>query len=199
MSTPPLDAHYWEQRWQEADTPWDMGRVSPALRHYLDQHTTPDTRILIPGAGRAYEAVYLHQQGYTQVYVCDWADTAFGWLRQQAPDFPEAHLLVSDFFALKLEVDLVLEQTFFCAIDPALRSRYAQQVHQLLAEGGTLAGLLFATHFPFQGPPFGGTVDEYRAIFEPYFDIRQMSPSDHSISARKMTEIMVIMNKRKLI
>ena len=137
MSTPPLDAHYWEQRWQEADTPWDMGRVSPALRHYLDQHTTPDTRILIPGAGRAYEAVYLHQQGYTLVYVCDWADTAFGWLRQQAPDFPEAQLLVSDFFALKLEVDLVLEQTFFCAIDPALRSRYAQQVHQLLAEGGT--------------------------------------------------------------
>lgn len=191
-----LDAHYWEERWQQANIPWDIGGVSPPLRRYLDEHTTPDTAILIPGAGNAYEAVYLHQKGYRRVWVCDWAPSAFQWLREQAPDFPENRLLIGDFFKLDVQVDLILEQTFFCAIDRELRERYAQKAGELLLPEGRLAGLLFAREFPFPGPPFGGDEATYRAVFEPWFNILQMAPSPYSIAPRLGNELMVVMRKR---
>jgi thiopurine S-methyltransferase len=191
-----LNAQYWEERWQQANTPWDIGDVSPPLRLYLDAHTSPDTAILIPGAGNAYEAIYLHQRGYRRVWVCDWAPSAFEGLRAQAPDFPEEHLLTGDFFDLSLKVDLVLEQTFFCAIDPELRERYAQKTHELLLPEGILAGLLFAREFSFAGPPFGGDEAAYRAVFEPWFDILEMAPSPYSIGPRLGNELMMVMRKR---
>lgn len=190
-----LGAEYWEDRWGNDNTPWDIGKVSPPIRFYVDEIDNKDLRILIPGAGRAHEAIYLHQQGFTQVYVCDWAVSAFDFLREQAPDFPSDHLLVSDFFALSLKVDLILEQTFFCAIDPALRSRYAAKASDLLAPMGKIAGLLFAKPFPFIGPPFGGTEAEYRSVFSPYFDILQMSLSPHSIKPRLGNELFFELKK----
>ena len=88
---PELTADYWNQRYLTENTPWDLGDVSPAIKHFMDRWTDRQARILIPGAGRAYEAVYLHQQGFTNVFVCDWAPEAFHHLQDQAPDFPKDH------------------------------------------------------------------------------------------------------------
>ncbi|PTM14206.1 MAG: SAM-dependent methyltransferase [Bacteroidetes bacterium] len=186
-----LNAEYWEERWQAAQTGWDIGEASPPLLHYTNQLTNKQLRILIPGAGRAYEAIHLHQQGFTEVYVCDWAASAFAHLRQVAPDFPEAHLLVGNFFELDLTVDLLLEQTFFCAIDPELRPQYVQKAAQILRPGGRLAGVLFAHPFPFQGPPFGGTLEEYRSLFSASFHILQLEISPYSIAPRLGNEYFI--------
>ena len=186
-----LDADYWEQRWQAQQTGWDIGQASPPLMQYAAGWREDDPRILIPGAGRAYEAIALHQAGFTQVLVCDWAASAFDHLLNVAPDFPRDHLLVGNFFDLPLreEIDLVLEQTFFCALDPALRVKYVQQMHTLLRPGGRLAGVLFASPFPFEGPPFGGTQTEYENLFRPYFSIQRMEISTHSIPPRQGNEL----------
>ena len=193
-----LDAAYWETRWQGQQTGWDIGEASPPLIHYLEGVSDQQTRILIPGAGRAYEALYLHQQGYEQVFVCDWAPSAFDHLRQMAPDFPEDHLLVSNFFELETDIpfDLLLEQTFFCAIDPALRSRYVAKAADLLADHGTLAGVLFAREFPFSGPPFGGTAAEYQHLFSDYFDILTLEITPYSIAPRLGNELFIELKKK---
>ena len=181
-----LNADYWERRWQDQQTGWDIGQASPPLMHYVTPLLSDNPRILIPGAGRAYEAIALHQMGFTNVMVCDWAATAFDHLRASEPKFPEEHLLVGDFFDLPLssEVDLVLEQTFFCAIDPSLRPRYVEKMYDILRPGGRLAGVLFAKPFPFTGPPFGGTRREYEALFSKQFQILQLEVSPHSIRPR---------------
>ena len=188
-----LNAEYWEKRWQDQQTGWDIGQASPPLMHYVSEYANQDTRILIPGAGRAYEAIALHQMGFTNVWVCDWASTAFAYLRSAAPDFPAEHLLVGDFFALPLqaEFDLVLEQTFFCAIDPQLRPRYVEKMHSILRPAGRLAGVLFAKPFPFQGPPFGGTKAEYESLFNAHFTILQLDITTHSIPPRQGNELFV--------
>ncbi len=190
-----LSPAYWEQRYREGYTPWNIGHVSPPLRRFMEDIEDKATRILIPGAGHAHEAAYLHQQGFTQVWVCDWAPSAFQGLLEEAPDFPRAHLLVADFFALDMEVDIILEQTFFCAIDPQLRSAYARKAAQLLRPGGILAGLLFAEPFEQPGPPFGGTAAEYRPYFEPYFDILHMDLAPDSIKPRLGRELFVEMRR----
>lgn len=191
-----LDPHFWNQRYIDQNTPWDLGQVSPPIKVLLDRIQDPHTRILIPGAGRAYEAVYLHRQGFSQVYVCDWAEEAFGYLKENAPGFPPEHLICADFFSLQGDFDLLLEQTFFCAINPALRPSYVEKAHELLVPGGLLVGLLFASHFEKPGPPFGGTADEYLSLFGSRFFIEVMEISKNSILPRAGNELFIQLKRK---
>ena len=174
--------------------------MTPPLRAYFDQlDLAPQPRILIPGAGRAYEAEYLHQLGFRQVFVADLAPDPLQALAARVPDFPAAHLLLADFFALPNvpPYDLIVEQTFFCALDPALRPAYAQQCARLLRPGGTLMGLLFDTDFgSVQEPPFGGTKEEYRAYFAPYFDFHHFQTATNSLRPRQGRELFICLKKR---
>jgi SAM-dependent methyltransferase len=155
----------------------------------LDELTDLDTRILIPGAGRAYEAIYLHRKGFKHVVVCDWVSEAFDVLRQEAPDFPVENLRCLDFFKLEGTFDLILEQTFFCAILPSLREDYVLKVENLIRQQGSLAGLLFSHPFEKAGPPFGGTENEYRKLFSPKFEIIRMEVAKNSILPRSNNEL----------
>ena len=51
--------NYWTNRYSKAKTGWDIGYPSTPLKTYFDQLENKDLRILIPGAGNAYEAEYL--------------------------------------------------------------------------------------------------------------------------------------------
>ncbi len=191
-----LSAAYWDQRYRDSNTPWDIGYVSPPLQHFLDKITDKSLRILIPGAGRAYEALYLHQQGFDQVWVCDWAKESFAYLQKQAPDFPAEHFLMGDFFELELEVDLVVEQTFFCALPRERRADYVQKMAQLLSQNGKLMGLLFAAEFTHAGPPFGGSEAEYRDLLSVHFEIDQMALAPDSIKPRLGRELFFVASKK---
>jgi SAM-dependent methyltransferase len=197
---PALDAAYWRARYTAGMDGWDAREVTPPLRAYFDQLAlAPQPRILIPGAGRAYEAEYLHGLGFREVYVVDLAPEALQALATRVPDFPKEHLLLADFFELPNDrpYDLIVEQTFFCAINPALRPAYAQQCAALLRPGGTLMGLLFDTDFgPVQEPPFGGTRDEYRAYFAPYFDFRHFETATNSLRPRQGRELFICLKKK---
>lgn len=189
-------SEYWQQRYLATDTPWDIGGVSPALKRFIDGLSDSSIRILIPGAGRAYEAAYLHAKGFDQTFVCDWAPQAFEQLVQTAPDFPEPHMLVADFFSLDLKVDLILEQTFFCAIHPRQRAQYVQKVHDLLTDGGWIAGLLFDCTFDKEGPPFGGDREEYTSLFSELFSLVELESAVDSIRPRAGRELFFRFQKR---
>ena len=189
-------AAYWNSRYQEDNTPWDIGYASPPIARFIDQLEDTNISILIPGAGKAHEALYLHLKGFRNVYVCDWAPEAFDQLRSIAPDFPAEHQLVQDFFELRLSVDLVLEQTFFCALPPGRRTAYVQKMHEILQADGQLAGLLFAHEFEKEGPPFGGDQQLYRRLFEPYFTILQLDMAPNSILPRSGSELFLHARKK---
>lgn len=191
-----LSSTYWDERYKESNTPWDIGYVSPPLHNYFHSIQNKSLRILVPGAGRAYEAIYLHQQGFEQVWVCDWAKSSFRHLQEQAPDFPEDHLLIGDFFDLDLEVDLIVEQTFFCALPRNRRRDYVEKMAQLLSVNGKLMGLLFAAEFPHAGPPFGGSESEYRDLLHSHFEIEQMNLAPDSIKPRLGRELFFIASKK---
>lgn len=191
-----LDKHYWKQRYQNGETGWDVGFATPPITAFADRLTDREAFILIPGAGSGYEAAYFWEKGFRNVFVCDWAEEAFDRFRQNVPHFPESQLLINDFFTLDGAYDYIIEQTFFCAINPVERPRYAQKAHSLLRTEGVLAGLLFNRHFPFDGPPFGGTKTEYWAYFEPYFDILTMETANNSIAPRAGNELWFEMRKR---
>jgi hypothetical protein len=189
-------SEYWNDRYVREDTPWDTGKPVPPLHRIISGLNQRDIRILIPGAGRGYEAILLRSMGFQNVYVCDWAEQALDALRQMDMDFPEDHLLCGDFFALELQVDLILEHTFFCAIPRSMRIPYVQKAHQLLNSGGAIAGLLFSREFEAPGPPFGGSEEEYRSLFSPHFAIRELTPALDSIAPRLGSELQFRFEKR---
>jgi SAM-dependent methyltransferase len=199
-STIPLDEAYWRGRYAAQQTGWDVGAITPPLREYFDQLGPADhRRILVPGAGRAYEAEYLHTKGFSEVFVVDLAPEALEALHQRVPTFPASHLLHQDFFALSASppFDLIVEQTFFCALDPTLRAAYAEQCARLLRPGGTLAGLLFETDFGDSSePPFGGTREEYQAYFAPYFHFVHFETAYNSLRPRQGRELFICLKKR---
>lgn len=198
--TSTLDAAYWQQRYAAGRDGWDAGTPTPPLRAYFDQLApAARPRVLIPGAGRAYEAEYLHRAGFEQVFVADFAPEALGALAARVPDFPAGHLLLADFFGLSNDppYDLIVEQTFFCALDPALRPAYARQCARLLRPGGTLVGLLFEAAFAdATEPPFGGTSAEYRAYFAPYFAFHHFTTATNSLGPRQGRELFICLKKK---
>lgn len=191
-----MNKEYWENRYEEASLGWDIGYVSTPLKEYVDQLENNDLRILIPGAGYGYEAIYLYEQGFKNVYVLDIASRPLQRIKDSCPDFPEEQLVEADFFEVDLEpFDLILEQTFFCALDPQMRSMYAERMYELLREGGKLAGLFFDFPLTEQGPPFGGSREEYEQLFSKYFKIHTLERSRNSIPPRMGNELFFIFEK----
>jgi methyl halide transferase len=192
----PFNQQYWNNRYETKATGWDLGRVSPPLQAYIDQLTDKNLRILIPGCGNTYEAAYLLQQGFTNITVLDIAPLLVAALQQQFAQELRIQIVEGDFFTHQGTYDLILEQTFFCAIDPSLRPSYAQQMHQLLVPGGKLVGVLFNREFEAAGPPFGGSAEEYLTYFEPYFTPLVFAPCYNSVQPRAGNELFAILQKK---
>jgi thiopurine S-methyltransferase len=179
---------YWDTQYSENSTGWDVGFPSTPIKEYIDQLSDKSVKILIPGAGNAYEAEYLYQNGFKNVYVLDISSVALSRFRQRFPDFPDKQLLNQDYFAHTDTYDLIIEQTFFCAINPEDRRKYVEKTHSLLKEKGKLAGLLFNHQFEKEGPPFGGSIKEYEDLFLQYFDMKTFEVAYNSIKPRNMRE-----------
>lgn len=191
-----FNAAYWQRRYVNEQTGWDVGEITTPLKNYFKQLPNRGQRILIPGCGNAYEAAYLHNAGFEQVYLADIAPKPLKDFASRMPDFPKGHLLPQDFFQLQGAFDLIVEQTFFCALPPDRRAAYAKKCAELLVPGGKLMGLLFDTTFRSQGPPFGGNREEYRNYFEPYFNFLHFDTAYNSIAPRQGRELFILLQKK---
>ncbi|MCB0462261.1 MAG: methyltransferase domain-containing protein [Flavobacteriaceae bacterium] len=190
-----LNKAFWEHKYLENKTGWDIGGVSTPLKNYIDQLTNKDLKILIPGGGNSYEAEYLWNIGFKSVYVVDIANQPLKNLKQRLPDIPNKQLLNKDFFDLDNSFDLIIEQTFFCALQPSLREKYVHKTHELLKLNGKIAGLLFDFELTDEGPPFGGSKTEYINLFTPTFNIKILERSYNSIKPRQGKELFFIFEK----
>ncbi len=184
-----FDKTYWTNRWTNQQTGWDVGKISDPFVAFFSTLHDKDVKILIPGGGNSYEGEYLFEQGFKNVYVLDIVPQPLINLKSRSPHFPDNQLLCADFFALGQTFDLIVEQTFFCALDPVLRQAYVKKMHDILLPGGRLAGLLFNFPLTEEGPPFGGSEEEYRSLFSPYFSLDVLGTAENSIAPRKGREL----------
>ncbi|MBP2832318.1 methyltransferase domain-containing protein [Aquimarina sp. U1-2] len=191
-----FDTAYWQQRYRDKQTGWDIGFASPPLTHYFDQLQDPTTTILIPGCGNAYEAEYLFNLGFKNVYVVDMVASVLANFQKRVPQFPSKNLIINDLFTLKGQFDLIVEQTFFCALSPHKREQYCEKMENLLAPGGKLVGVLFERDFEHPGPPFGGNIKEYQSLFTNFFKINTLANCYNSIEPRQNTELFFIFEKK---
>lgn len=191
-----LDQAYWNERWQKQETGWDMGQASPPITEYMAQYPNKAARILIPGCGNAYEAEFLVNNGFTNITLIDIAPEAVERLKAKFADHATVRVLCEDFFEHQGQYDLIIEQTFFCAIPPAKRIAYAQRAAALLSDKGKVVGLLFNRQFHQPHPPFGGDTAEYIPVFEPHFSVDTMAECYNSIPPRAKSEVFINLVKK---
>lgn len=189
-------AKFWDNRYISHETGWDIGMISEPLREFIDGIKDKNCSILIPGCGNAHEAEYLIKNGFTNITLIDISEKLIQSLEQKWIGIPEIRLLHGDFFALKGEFDLIIEQTFFCAINPILRAAYVDKMHELLKPEGILAGVFFNCEFEKQGPPFGGSLIEYKTLFSSRLTIKKLEPCYNSIHQRAGREVFGIFSKK---
>lgn len=187
---------YWTLRYQNSDDAWDLGAPSTPLKEYIDQLSNKSLAILIPGAGNAYEAEYLFDKKFKNVTVIDISPEPLKNIQERLPEFPTEHLIQGDFFEHKGTYDLIIEQTFFCALNRSLRSNYVKHIAELLKSNGKLVGVLFTDPLNATKPPFGATKEEYTALFEPYFKFKTFEVCNNSIKPREGRELFIDLIKK---
>lgn len=197
MTTKKLNKDYWEQRYNNQQTGWDVGEITTPLKEYIDQLNNKSISILIPGAGNGHELDYLIANGFTNVTVVDFAKSPLLAIKKRNPDINPENLVQSDFFELEGTYDLILEQTFFCALSPILREKYVTKSKSLLNQKGKIAGLLFQFPLTETGPPFGGSKSEYISLFKNDFTIQTLETAYNSIKPRQENELFFIFEKKQ--
>lgn len=189
------DPSFWDNKWIQGKTFWDIGYASPPITDFFAKFTNKKARILIPGCGNAHEAEFLINHGFSNITLLDISETKMKDLRNRFSG-QSVKFICEDFFEHEGEYDIIIEQTFFCAISVNLREEYVKKVAHLLEERGQIVGVLFNREFDRQGPPFGGNILTYKDLFSTYFNIKKMEECYNSIPQRLGSEVFIQLIKK---
>src|SRR5438132_7866345 len=134
-----LNGHYWEQRYQTSDTPWDKGEASPGLVDFLAAHPElPRGTVCVPGCGTGHDVRVWAAAGFAAIGY-DLAPSAIRLSveRTKAAGL-SAQFQLGDFLHDEPPqlFDWVFEHTLFCAIDPSEREKYVRAVLRWLKPDG---------------------------------------------------------------
>ena len=188
----PSQAAFWDHLYRpDVDAGWELGRAAPPLVDYFTAHPPRGQRVLVLGCGRGHEARLLAGLGAT-VTAIDLAPAAIAAAIAATPPELGIDFRVGDLFELSRDParhDLIAEHTCFCAIEPARRDEYVEQVAAALVPGGALVGLFYAHGRP-GGPPFTVDEGELRARFGGRFTIDVLTPAVGSVLAREGQELL---------
>lgn len=199
-----LTSRYWQDRFDTGDTPWELGHPSVVLLEAFDTLSqlgkpVSGMRVLSPGCGKGSDALEIASRG-AHVIAVDWSPMAVKSLEQKrAESTGSIEVIAGDFFQVTPQpVDCVAEHTFFCAIDPTVRPRYAERIAEWIKPGGFLVGNFFvlpdaeAAALPGlsltqsgEGPPFATTVTELEGVLSPYFSTRVLRQAARQEEGRR--------------
>ena len=190
----------WQRHYEENDLGWDLGQVAPPFVKLWQEEKLPLGKVLVPGCGRGHEVVFLAENGF-DVTAIDFSSGAVTYLKNALKKRNlEGRILHQDFFSLDEShegvYDLVLEQTFFCAISPKQRRDYVLNVSRILKPGGILVGLFYHTDEQ-GGPPYNTTREDIETHFSKNFEIQHLKKTSLSAEQRKDKEWLGFLKKIK--
>lgn len=160
----------WEKSWREGVTPWDLGQPTPILLHLLQTGSLPKGRVLVPGCGSGHDVISIASPD-RYVVGLDISESAIEIATKLSSSSSNANhtFLKTDFFTWQPTelFDLVFDYTFFCAIEPDMRSAWASRIQDLLKPNGELITLMFPISDHVDGPPYKVSVADYEEVLHP--------------------------------
>ena len=186
----------WENRYQQGQTGWDRGDVSPNLLHWIESGFLRPCRILVPGCGNGHEVLALAEKGFDVVAI-DIAPTPIDNLKKALKARQlSTELIQSDFFGWKSAqaFDAIYEQTSLCAINPDQWKRYENCLYNWLKPNGKLLAQFMQTGQE-SGPPFHCDI---AAMVELFDEERWLWSDEHktqAIHSKGLYEKMYLLEK----
>ena len=190
------DENYWNDKYIDQTIGWDIGYISTPIKEYVDQLSSKEMKILIPGCGNAWEGEYLINQNFQNTHLIDISTQVIKEFKNRVPQFPKSQIHHVNFFNHNEKYDLIIEQTFLSALHPSMREDYAKKMSDLLNPGSKLIGVIFGIELNSDHPPYGGFLAEYEKLFQPYFHLNVLETAHNSIPPRKGNELFLILEKK---
>ena len=189
----------WERHYDENNLEWDLGEVAPPFVCLWEEMRISPCKAIVPGCGRGHEVIFLAERGF-QVTAIDFTQGAVGLTKRAlSKKSLSGEVLQQDFFELASchnnQFDLMLENTFFCAITPVMRHRYVSIAERILKPGGLLIGLFYETGKE-GGPPFNTSKSDVEEYFSELFVIKMLSKTSHSAEQRQDKEWLGVFEKK---
>ncbi len=170
---PGPDRDFWQQRFAQAQTPWDRGAPGPQIERWIaDGSLVPGLHIAVPGCGSGHDALALTAAGCV-VTAIDYVQAAVALTRERlAAAQASADVVQADVLAWlpAAPLDAVYEQTCWCALHPDHWLAYAAQLQRWLRPGGRLLMLAMqcqragAAEGRIEGPPYHMDIHMLRAL-----------------------------------
>ncbi|KAF5733951.1 thiol methyltransferase 2-like isoform X3 [Tripterygium wilfordii] len=161
----------WDRCWEEGLTPWDLGKPTPILLHLHKTGALRKGRALVPGCGSGYDvtAIACPERYVVGLEISDKAIKKAVDLSSTSPNAKYFTFLKADFFSWSPTelFDLIFDYTFFCAIEPEMRSEWAHQIQKFLKPEGELITLMFPISHHVGGPPFKVSIADYEEVLHP--------------------------------
>jgi SAM-dependent methyltransferase len=190
----------WQERYLNADTPWDKGAPAPSLAPLIEQNPEifKGKRVFVPGCGIGYDAKELAKNGL-DVVAGDIAPIAIARANEDNPnrvDFRELDIFKIP-ESLLGSFDLVWEHTCFCALEPKLRADYVAAMWKLLKPNGIVLGVFFTNPdvTPNEGPPYKTSSEELREIFSSHFALEWLAEPKAFYPGREGREHLILFKK----
>ena len=189
----------WERHYKANDLGWDLGEVAPPFVRLWEEKKISPCKAIIPGCGLGHEAIFLAERGF-QITAVDYTKGAIDSLEKALKKKNlSGEVLRQDFFELDSyyndEFDLMVENTFFCAINPSMRKKYVLTAGRILKSGALLVGLFYETDKK-GGPPFNTRKSDIEEHFSARFAIEVLSKTPHSAEQRQGKEWLAIFKKK---
>lgn len=204
----------WDTAWKMDLTPWDLkGKPSPPLCELFDDKLSSwnfsdpsGKRALVPGCGSGYDCAFLADKGFEKVTGLDLSQTAIDVARisNATPTRSNLQFVAGDFFVYEETepFDFVFDYLFFAALDPPMRSLWAQAMHRLVQpRSGVLATLIFpiatANDDLLRGPPYPVSLEDYQGVLtSDRWDLLSIDKNVKSIGPRKGREMMAFWRRK---
>ncbi|MHC4933556.1 MAG: class I SAM-dependent methyltransferase [Planctomycetota bacterium] len=183
-------AEYWQRRYREGETGWDLGGPCPVFVELLESPRAPprDGRVAFPGCGHGHDVRHFRERGYDAVGF-DFAGSP--------TDLPIERLDVFELGSRYPEAfSCVVEYTCYCAIPPAARPEYAASLRAALRPGGLLIALLFPVEErEDKAPPFGISEEEVHTVLGEGMEVLELETPSNSVKPRLGRERLAILRK----
>lgn len=173
----------WTELWDAGIAPgqlFDAESPSPLLSNFIKENKIPTGRALVPGCGRGYDVTALASSD-RYVLGLDIAQKAVDAAKERRDALSEeqcsckenADFQTTSFFDLDVtdpnnKFDFIYDYTFLCALDPSIRTLWAEQMARLMKPNGELLTLIFPIRPPDdKGPPFSLSLEIYKELLLP--------------------------------
>lgn len=190
---------FWNNLYNENKNGWNTGSVYPVFIDLIERKLLKPCKILIPGCGFGYEAIYAAKNGF-EVTALDFSEHAISFAKDLAEkENVNIEFLCEDLFNIKNKenyFDAVYEYTTFCAVNPERRNEFAAKISLLLKKEGKLYSIVFPIDGREGGPPFAVNIIEFYKIYSQHLKLELSLNSINSIKPRKEKEVLQVYVKK---